>query len=242
MAAWAAVFLPWPFIAEYYLLPAAAGAAMAAGAAIDAAWVARSSLGAWKRTTVHGMLGLSFVALLTTIPNNVTSARVQLAVDAANADILAVTANIVPRNARLLVNLQNRGEYFDMIGIFLSQQLGRPGLEIEPLDPSNVVEVASAAEAAYVLSPSVSGKPYFTVRVGVGEAETRLWNESLLQAAGDDLQLVFETGSRFSRLNIDLPAALCPVLQQSAFCATTRPVIDAGTFSYGWRLYEVREP
>lgn len=242
VGAWTAVFLPWPFIDEYYLLPTAAGAAIVAGAAVDAAWASRRSLGPWSRGGVFALLALGLAGLLTTFPNNLTSARIQLAVDGANGEALRRVAEEIPQGGRLLVNLQNPREYFDMIRIFLTQQLGRPDLQIEALDPEKILSLPSEGHGAYVLSPVVSGTPYFTVRVGVGPTEAQAWDAALLQSAGDQLALIYQTHRQFSRLNIDLPAALCPVLQRSVYCSVPRPVINSGEFSFGWNLYEVTGP
>jgi hypothetical protein len=237
IAAWTAVFLPWPFVAEYYLLPAAAGAALVSGAAIDAVWAHRAILGAGSRWAIMILLALAAVGLLTTAPNNLTSARIQLAVDSANAEALQGIAQVLPRGARLVVNLQEHREYFDMIVLYLTQRLSRADLQIEALDPTQGPSLDDADGETYVLTPIVAGTPYFTVRVGVGEDDARAWNDSLLQWAGDNLVLVQRTRREFGRVNVDLPEALCPVLRRSVFCATPRPVVHSGRFTFGWDLY-----
>ena len=242
IAGWVGAFLPWRFTSEYYLLPAALGCALLGGRLVAMAVISlRSSSGA-SRWAARGALALGAVGFVLTLPNNLTSARVQLAVDAANAEAIGYVADHLPAGSQLIVNLQTAREYYEIMGIYLVDLLGRPDLSIDFFNFQDLRKLARDRAAVYVLSPFVSGKPYFTVRVGVGEAETEQWNESLFRLAGADLDLLVEIGRDFGRLSIDLPAALCPVLRRSAFCATPRPVIDAGAFSYGWRLYEVREP
>jgi hypothetical protein len=242
IAAWTGVFLPWPFIAEYYLLPAAAGAALASGAAIDAVWANRVALGAGSRWAIVVLLVLAAAGFLTTAPNSLTSARIQPAVDSANAEALQGIAERLPRGARLIVNLQEPREYYDMIRIFLTQRLGRPDLQIEALDPATFPPASAGRAQTYVLTPIVAGTPYFTVRVGVGEDDAQAWNELLRQRAGDDLVLVERTRREFRRGNVDLPAAVCPILRRSVFCATSRPVVYTGVFTFGWDLYAMSPP
>jgi hypothetical protein len=237
IGAWTAIFLPWPFIAEYYLLPAAAGAAVVAAASVDAVWENRGSLKGWARGGAVALLLLAVIGFLTTVPNNLTSARIQLAVDSANAEALDGISRGLPFGARLIVNLQEHREYFDMIQIFLTQQLGRADLRIEALDPSGIPSLNAAGNQAYVLTPIVEGTPYFTVRVGVGEDDARMWNDALLRSAGDHLELIRQTRREVGRLNIDLPAAICPILRRSVFCAGSRPVMHSGVFVFGWDLY-----
>jgi hypothetical protein len=239
---WTAIFLPWPFIAEYYLLPAAAGAAVVAAAAVDAVWENRGSLNRWVRGAAVALLSLAAIGLLTTVPNNLTSARIQLAVDSANAEVLDGISGDLPFGARLIVNLQEHREYFDMIQSFLTQQLGRADLRIEALDPSGIPSLTAGGTPAYVLTPIVEGTPYFTVRVGVGEDDARMWNDTLLRSAGDHLELIRQTRREVSRLNIDLPAAICPILRRSVFCAGSRPVMHSGIFVLGWDLYRTTPP
>jgi hypothetical protein len=241
IAGWVGTFLPWRFTSEYYLLPAAIGCALLGGRLTAMALRSlRSSTGA-SRWAAAAALVLGAASFLLTVPNNLTSARIQLAVDAANAQAIETIAEDLPAGSHLVVNLQEPREYYEIMGIYFADLLGRPDLLIEPYHFQDLRQLGRDGAEVFVLSPFISGKPYFTVRVGVGEDEARPWNESLQEAAGELLTLVFEARHDFRRLNIDLPAALCPVLRRSAFCATPRPVIDEGEFSYGWRLYEVRE-
>jgi hypothetical protein len=242
MGGWTAIFLPWPFIAEYYLLPTAAGAAVVAAAAVDAIWENRGSLNRWVRGAAVALLSLAAIGLLTTVPNNLTSARIQLAVDSANAEVLDGISGDLPFGARLIVNLQEHREYFDMIQSFLTQQLGRADLRIDALDPSGIPSLTAGGTPAYVLTPIVEGTPYFTVRVGVGEDDARMWNDTLLRSAGDHLELIRQTRREVSRLNIDLPAAICPILRRSVFCAGSRPVMHSSIFVFGWDLYRTTPP
>ncbi len=239
VAGWGAVFLPWPSTTECHLLPASIGCALLAGRLAALTVKRLGSLAGPGRRIALGALGLAVVGVVLTLPNNWTSARVQLAVDAANGEAIEYVVQSLPAGAHLVVNLQEPREYYEILGIYLSDLYGRGDLVIDYYRSQGLSAVGSNGAPTYVLSPFVFGKPYFTVRVGVGETDSVAWNESLLAAEGERLGPEFETLHEFRRVSIDLPAAICPILRRSAYCEESRAVFNAGVFIYGWRLYRM---
>lgn len=95
-AAWVELYLPWIFRVEYYLYPFSLGASVL-GAWLADALIQAARRGSWLRR-VAGNTALAAGTFLfgLTLPNNVTNARVQLTVDAANADLARYLVHEVP--------------------------------------------------------------------------------------------------------------------------------------------------
>jgi hypothetical protein len=237
VAGWSAVFLPWPSTTECHLLPASIGCVLLGGRLTALAVNRLGSLVGPGRRMAQGALGLAMVGMVLTLPNNWTSARVQLAVDAANMGAIEHVVRSLPVGAHLVVNLQEPREYYEILGIYLTDLYGRGDLVIDYYRSQDLMAEGENGAPVYVLSPFVFGRPYFTVRVGVGEADTVAWNASLLETEGERLHPEFETREELRRLNIDLPAAICPILRRSVYCEESRAVFSTGVFIYGWRLY-----
>jgi hypothetical protein len=237
IAGWVMVYLPWPFTNEYYLLPAAVGCSLVAGAVVGRA-AACLREGQDRGAAAIG-LALATLGLLATLPNNLTAGRIQLAVDRANAAEIDSVVREVPSGARVVVNIQEHREYFDQMEIALKQLLGRSDLDIVDLQGDLASKLVPGATPTYLLTPSVSGIPYFAVRIGVGEEETRAWNERLQKALGAEPPATFEVRERFSWLNVNPPALLCPFFPGTVYCHEARPVLERGEFSYGWTMYQL---
>src|SRR5207249_4141349 len=95
MAGWLAVYLPWPATFEYYLLPFAFGAAALAGTVVGDAWASRSCQhSVTRRRVAWSVLGASAALWFVAIVNASADARVQLAVDRANADLVDFLAGL----------------------------------------------------------------------------------------------------------------------------------------------------
>jgi hypothetical protein len=237
MAGWVMVYLPWPFTNEYYLLPAAVGCSLAAGAVVGGATAnLRASQG---RSAAAIGLTLATLGLLATLPNNLVAGRIQLAVDRSNAAVIDSIVKEVPFGARVVVNMQEHREYFDQMEIALKLLLGRSDLDIVDLQGDLASKLVPGPAPTYLLTPSVSGIPYFAVRIGVGEAETRVWNERVQKALSVELPVAFDFRERFSWLNVNPPALLCPFFPGTVYCHEARPVLERGEFSYGWTMYRL---
>lgn len=237
MIGWTAVFLPWPWTDEYHLLPCAVGAAWMAGAMTDLV-LANLRQGPGGGRSLAAVLGiLSVLGFVATWPNSLTSARVQLAVDEANAETIGFVARELPDGATLLVNLQEPREYFDQIGIHLHELWGRQDIVVKAYRGEQLAELLTGERSVYLLTPRLEGEPYFTVRIGVSEGNARRWNASLEANMMVGARVILETEKSFERLNLEIPALLCPLASGKAFCSEPRQVFERELFCYGWRLY-----
>lgn len=234
---WTVVFLPWPWTDEYYLLPCAVGVAWMMAAMTDAVRAGFGRSSASLRPVASAFLLLAALGFAVTVPNSLTSARIQLAVDDANAEMIESVARELPQRATLLVNLQNPREYFDQIGIHLHELQGRPDIEVVAYQGQGLEGFRSGSGKTFLLAGRIEGEPYFTVRIGIDEADVRRWNTSLEANLPAGARAVFETTRRFDRVNLEIPAVLCPLAPGKAFCAEPRPFFERETFIYGWCLY-----
>jgi hypothetical protein len=237
IAGWVAVYLPWVFTDEYYLLPCAVGCALFAGAVLDRALRSLNPTG--QRGLAAVCLLLTTAGVLVTLPNNVTAGRIQLAVDETNAAMLDFIGAEAPTDSVVLVNLQEHREYFDQIGLYLREVMDRGDLHVVAFRPESWPDAASSREQALVVSPIRSGSPYFTVRLGVGEVDARRWEASLEESLGSRAAWVYHEERRLAWVCINLQAFVCPVFPGKAYCTEPRPVIEAGDFIAGWMVARV---
>ena len=239
-AAWVAVFLPWYYMAEYYMLPAAFGLAVFSGALLTVlaeAWKAERTWLKWFTGLALGMFALLFILVL---PNGICSARIQLAVDAANAETLRTLAEVAPPDSTVLVNIQVANEYVDQIAMQLPVYFGRSDLVVKAFHSPDLVLTGTY----YILAPQVSHQPLLTDRMGVVEATQNDWNASLQAYMGSHpgWQVTATAGKQFRLFIVDLPRLLCPLIKTRSFCATPSPLVDRRQFTYGWTIYSLAIP
>ncbi|MCK5054168.1 MAG: hypothetical protein KAR65_07815, partial [Anaerolineales bacterium] len=87
MGGWLSIYLFWVFVADYYLLPFAAGMAIFS-ATILVNIIERWRAGSRRGVLLPAVLIVFAILLIITIPNNITLAQQQLKVDAANSRLL----------------------------------------------------------------------------------------------------------------------------------------------------------
>ncbi|MFZ6026464.1 MAG: hypothetical protein ACOYYS_02000 [Chloroflexota bacterium] len=238
MAAWIVVFMPWGLMAEYYMLPFALGLAVAAGGWIEEGiflWRA----GAWARRGAAVAFALAALLFVAGLFNNLTTARVQLAVDAANAQALRHLAEIAPQGSAVLVNIQVPNEYFFASEDHLWYIWERPDLNLRPVAGDTMPALGEVGHY-YLLVPQVENQPLQTVRMGVVEETQQIWN-SVLEGymAGQGWQPV-TTVQRNVRLSVvDFARLFCPFIPTRAFCAVDAPLVDTRLFAYGWQIYSL---
>lgn len=234
-AGWMAIFLPWVYMVEYYMLPFSVGAAVFGAVGFyEAAQAWRDGRG---RSWAALGLGLSLALLLTTLPTHWTNARLQMAVDRANREALAYVASHLPPQATLLINIQDPNEYYEQIGLHLRAQYKRADLNLQVFRPGVI-----CAAPCYVLSPFITNQPRLSVRLGVYEPTQAQWNATLdafLATPGvtAQTQAVFE--QRLRLFNLNWPRALCVAVPRLNYCAQPEPFLDRRVLTYGWRLYAI---
>jgi len=236
MIGWVGVFLPWGFTDEYYLLPCAIGCAMFSASVLERAIREVASRNRGQRWLARGSLAAAVLGLALTLPNNLTTARIQLTVDAVNAEALASIAAELRANSTLIVCLPAAREYYDEIRIHLTQLLARPDLTIRSSVDDPSLAGLPAEGTRFLLVPYIQGRPYFGVRVGIGEEDAQTAEAFVRQDAGAEVLPVREFIRGFTRTNINLPALLCPLVGRSVYCSQPRDAFESESFIYGWRL------
>jgi hypothetical protein len=240
MAAWVLVYLPWVFTVEYYMLPFSLGAALLGAILIEQVWtLLRSSPPSGILLPVLCIL-LSVVLFLATLVNNLSNARIQLAVDAANAEMLIQISRTLPQDSTILVNIQSANEYVDEIPVHLAVIWGRPDIKVYPVILQDGGQKGvSGLKQYFILSPFMQNQPKLSVRLGVLENTQQRWNQSLSEVYRDQLQEIYRTEHSFTMSSIDLLSLACPFMRGQSYCANNPSAIDRRVFSYGWLLYKV---
>ena len=264
MFGWIALYLPWAYALEYYMLPLGAGVAFLAGFVLDlyreirtkvkvfpAAEIGRSlpaigrSLPAFIALTTLA----AFVFLLTvTLLNNATNAQIQLAVDAANAEMLDYVSQNAPLNSVVLLNIQYPNEYVEQIALHFHIARQRPDLKVETF----AFQELTPGVQYFVLAPQIAGRPVLTVRLGVFEGVQDQWNGSLVPyfaqwstvETDEEIKwpVAFTTQHQFQETGIDVPRALCALKWSNSYCEGDRSALNWGTFSYAWTIYASPAP
>jgi hypothetical protein len=226
------VYLPWNFMTEYYMLPFAFGAAVLAGLVLGDEAV-------WRFRLTWALGALVVILFAITAINNVTSARIQLAVDSVNSQMLEELSKL-PRNASVFLNIQSPNEYTDQIKLQLGARFHRSDLDIELFNPESGLPDSCLPGTCYIVSPTVQNQPLLTIRMGVFEPTQEGWNNSLWEFLGGQKKWKEETrlGRSFVMLIMDFPRLFCAFVDTRSFCSTPAPFVDMRRFQYGWIIYK----
>jgi hypothetical protein len=239
MGVWIAIYLPWVYSLEYYLLPFALGCAAFCGLAVDQAVRYISQSGRIERFFLAACLASSFLLLLITLPNNVTNGRLQLVVDAANAEMLNYVADKLPQNGTLLVNLPQGYEYYHEIELHLDKLYHRSDILVQRF-PFISDEAEQKTPVPFtIISPQIKNPPSLSVRLGVNEGITAQGSKAVRQLLGPDASPGYIVGRRYQLFTIDFLRIVCPLFRNRGYCAASNAVIDRTWLSYGWDIYTV---
>ena len=231
MLGWIAIYIPWRFAQEYYLLPFDMGAAVLTVMLLHLAWRTYQKSSITRRIIVGATFGFTALLWLASLANYWTDARIQMAVDTANQQMLDEMQDL-PTGASVLVNIQYPNEYTVELDLLLRQVRGRADIVLETFNPSK------QQIADYYLTPFVHNRPLLTVRMGVSEPDLNNWISSLQNKIGETNQPVMQVEQKFPLMMFDLPRLFCPLIPSLNFCSSANPVVDTRTFAYGWKLYQ----
>jgi hypothetical protein len=243
LAAWLAFYLPWLFVADYYLLPFAAGAAVLAAAASEELLDAVRQRGA--RCALAGTaLGLTALLLLAALANGLTMARLQLLIDSANAQALAYLAAELPPQAVVRVNIQQESEYLAEMAEHLHVIYGRPDLKVGRVDLENPTEPDDTV--GVIAAPFILNQVLLSPRLGIYERYQTEDNRRLEAALGAATPL-HSVEAQVRALGVDPARLACPLLRGDPqagglmgsivrYCRNA-PAIDTRLVVYGWRFY-----
>jgi hypothetical protein len=230
MLGWLMVYLPWPATFAYYLVPFALGAAVLGGTVVSEAWAVR-------RGRARLMLITLTLLWLAAVVNVTADARLQLAVDRANADIVDFLGALPP-SSRVVLNMTPVNEYHFELPMHLRELKHRP--DIVFLRPNSGEAVVANT---FVLTPEMAHQPGPTVRIALHEAGVRHDNVTLPSLLPEGGELVYRAAQRIGIVEIGLQRLLCPLGRGPVFdptyCPRDRGVVFRGTFVYGWQVHRV---
>jgi hypothetical protein len=247
-AAWVGLYLPWNLSADYYLLPFALGAAVLGAGWLEVSFtLLKRATETARRAISAALLLLAGLLWLGTLLTNITTARLQLAIDAANAELLRQLAATAPNGSVVWVNIQAENEYVFEIRMLISVLWGRPDFNIHAFKPELLPHGEQPAGRYYILAPTMANQPSQTVRLGVIETTQQHWNNLLAayqaeNAAGTAFrwQVVGSTEQRFNMIGFDFPRLFCPLFPGGSapdYCRLPSPIVDTRAFRYGWQIY-----
>lgn len=239
MCGWVAVYLPWPWVLEYYLLPFAFGAAAFCGVvAGDAIQALRSE----RRRGIQAAVALSIGAFLVLFPlslaNIATNAAIQLAVDDANYGLVRFISTL-PSGSVVSVNMPSPNEYVYEIGLHVKQTERRPDIVVEYFDNA-VNETRAGAVGAHVATLVMRHQVVPGVRIPMNEDGAVELGQALTRALGDGREPVFRIRRRVRLIMVNLHRPFCALLgtrTESVYCRWPSPFVDTREFYYGWDVY-----
>ena len=241
MGGWLAVYAPWPATFAYYLFPFAFGAAMLAGIVVGALWeLAVAESPAPTRRLAGAALVVSGLLWLPGVINAAADARVQLAVDRADADLVDFLGG-VPGGSRVVLNTTRANEYLFELPLHLAEIKRRPDLVVQHVG-APVAGGPSRADV-FVATATMANQPGPTVRIALDEAGVTGDNARLATILAEGGELVYATEQRVRLLEVGIHRLLCPVAGRpfidTTYCPSNRGLVDARTFSYGWRVHRL---
>jgi hypothetical protein len=241
---WLAVYVPWPATFSYYLLPFGFGVALLAGTVVgDIAVGRRGHASAMKRGAAWSLLTASVLLWPVAIVNAAMDARVQLAVDRANADLVEFLGGL-PARSRVIVNTNRLNEYLFELPLHLSQIKQRPDVVVEHVTGPAAGGLSS--NDIFVATPEMANRPWPTVRVPFDEPGVRHDNAMLSGVLAGRGELVYQAKQHTRLVELGIHRLLCRVaprpILDGTYCPGDRLVIDAWSFSYGWQVHRLGRP
>jgi hypothetical protein len=241
MGAWMGVYLPWNYMAEYYMLPFTMGLAVFASALIVEIIPGLHEPG-WKKWFSIATLAISCILFVGSLFNTLTNARVQLAMDDANSHMMEYVSRSSVSHSVILVNFQDFTEYLPEMQTQFESLYGRPDLQVEMFIPG--MPFPESEGETYLVTAVVQNQPLLTVRMGVEEESQKIWNESLKKfIQSNPKRYLMNAVMRTIRLSdVNYPRLFCPLINTRSFCAIPAPLVDTRPFTYGWRIYKLENP
>ena len=240
---WTLVMLPWPTIFEYYMLPASLGVAALTGVAARVALAALHAPRGAVRVAAGTLVAAALICLPLSLATAVTNARIQLAVDAANASLVDFLAARMPAGAVVLVDLPDPNEYVPELGLHLTlikgrAEIGGVAYRGQPL--------REGLTASLVATPHLLNRPRPGVRVPVPDEATVIGSDAARRRFGPSAGLVHRVSQTVPLLFLHVPRPMCDLLERAEahpalFCARASDgrVLDRRRLRYGWEVYRL---
>jgi hypothetical protein len=247
MIAWAAILLPWGYLA-YYFLPFQFGAALLSGIILDRMLLllhsehsSRSKVqpGESMRTTastrtvwVRVYCIATIILAVPPVINASAYAAAQLTLDKANWQFVE-QASKLPPNSRLLINIPAEMEYFYEIQLFVGRILDRPDISIESFQTPVLL---NPDQATYIASPFFDNQVYPSVRsiVEMSVDESR----NAMIPVIDNSQMIYSDRIARPIFDIGLHRILFFMDGSDMMGYSERDIFTITTLVYGWDLWE----
>lgn len=236
MVVWFALYLPYRFSPEYYLLPFSLGVSVLAGVLVHLSLDAILQSSGVARGVAVGCAAAAVLLFGLTIPNNASNGGIQIAADRANAAMLRFVAHEAPPSGLVLVNIRDDVEYLWGVGGMLREVYGRSDLKVEGY-LSSYGDLQAEGASALIVSPFVENMPYPSVRLGLRELLSREWEASLQKEVGARLQLLREVKYGMSLMIVDAPRLICLAAAGTGYCQVEHAPFDTRRFAEGWKIY-----
>ena len=234
MTGWLALYLPWPATFAYYLLPFALGAAFLAGIVIRDLWVARAT----SRRVADVVLVSTAVLWCVSAINTYTDARIQLAVDRANAGLVDFLG-MLPADTRVIVNMTPTNEYHFELPMHLAEIKGRRDI----VTSGRPLSAGQLPSEPVVVTASMANEPVPTVRIALHEAGVRDDNAVLATLIDGGAEPIYRAAEHVPVLDVGVARLLCRLttrpLVDPMYCPRDRAVVYRATFSYGWQAHRL---
>jgi hypothetical protein len=240
MAGWLIVFLPWIYTSEYYLLPFTAGSAFFAGIMIEGL-LKDIVQNHFSPMVPIFLISVVFLLLIATIPTNYSNARIQLAVDKVNANLIQFVAENVPTNSTLLVNFPKKHEYIREISLHLSEIYHRSNIDVSQYEEKNLQSDLDYYDEIYLVENEVRNTVPLSVRLGIYESESRDRSRSSENVRTKYGKVVYSIEKTFPIFYINSTTMLCPGFTIPMLCTTEEPILNKKYFSYGWTVYQLQK-
>jgi hypothetical protein len=229
-ALWLGVYIPWAFTQEYYLFPLALGSAVLCGLFFSLTLELLQSTPLARFLAWAGLV-LSVLLLLLTLPSQITNARLQLAIDRANADMLTYVVKHAHPGSTVWMNINPPNEYVSEFIIWVNQLEDRPDLKVDYFQSQSLAEAQAQGGEVWIVSPFMENQFYPSVRVGMSETL-----DQYLAGRGETLD---EIRQSFPSSNFDPLRSFCPLARSIAYCKVPNAPLDRRVFAYGWRVIRI---
>ncbi len=238
MIGWLAVFIPWVYQLDYYLLPFALGSSVLGAICISQSISTFRNGGPLYRIVAIASLCLAAFFFLTTLPNNLTNARLQLTIDKHNADLVAFAVDELPENAALLINIQQQSEYLGTLSRFINVLYDRSDIQIRQLKADDLSLAEIDDDHYYIATPIFESQFYRSVRLGFSADDAKQWSESISSYLDGTEEMVFETIGNFRLFLVEIRLG-CLLRDVPSYCDIPTVPLDRRELIYGWRVYRI---
>lgn len=235
---WLAVFFPWRYVQEYFILAFALGVCTIIAGLLPLVLNAISTTPSPSQKIIFASLfTLAGILFILTLPNVYTNARLQIVIDEANQNMLQSISQSLPPDSMVRINIQVHGEYRDEVPLFLQNTYQRKDLLFDPVE-NHDIDLLKGYHGDFLLLPVITNQPQITVRQGVVESTQAKWNRSVLSSIGSQYEIIYDEDTQFRMIRVNFQNFFC-LFVKSGYCSNPDPFIDFRIFSYGWKLLEI---